>query len=145
MATVNTLAAYIHLKTAPGMPTPILDAEGNLDITADNASIEAWSMAVDVFNDVDRDLERLGRFLVDLDVLLIDITNETNPEEYMTHFYDAAKRTFDEDKKQIRTWFSWLYLIMFQRAEGPRWGDFVQIYGADEFVAFVRTRLENLV
>jgi lysyl-tRNA synthetase class I len=77
-------------------------------------------------------------------------TLELDPDEpvapqYMTLFYDAAKDVFDHDKTQLRTYFAWLYFVIFQRKEGPRWGEFVQVYGAANFTAFVRQRFQELV
>ena len=144
----NILAAYLYLQSGEGMPTVILDAEGNIDVAADNAAIEAWSTGNDPF---EVDVDRLSRFIVRTDTLLQELeTLELDPDEpvapqYMTLFYDAAKDVFDHDKTQLRTYFAWLYFVIFQRKEGPRWGEFVQVYGAANFTAFVRQRFQELV
>ena len=141
MPTANQLAAYLYLRLGDQMPTPIINDQGEVDHEADNAAIKAWSAGSDDFS---IDVHRLDRFLVDLESMLVDLSNETDPDQYMVHFYDAAKATFDHDKTQIRTWFGWLYMIIFERAEGPRWGDFVSVYGPTEFVDLVRRRLETI-
>lgn len=97
----------------------------------DDATDE-WFLQPDDFH-VDHDL--LVKFLKDVDDLLdrLDERELRNDTDFMVDFYDAAKATFDGDKTQIRTWFKWLYLIVFQKPDGPRWGEFVQIYGAKPF------------
>jgi hypothetical protein len=142
------LAAYLYLQSGEGMPVAILDDEGNIDVAADNAVIEAWASGSDTF---EVDIDRLSRFIVRTDTLLQELeTLELDPDEpvapqYMTLFYDAAKDVFDHDKTQLRTYFAWLYFVIFQRKEGPRWGEFVQVYGAANFTAFVRQRFQELV
>jgi hypothetical protein len=144
----NILAAYLYLRLGVDMPVPILDDEGNIDVAADNAAIEAWSTGSDPFV---VDVDRLSRFIVRTDALLQELEQlELDPDEpaapqYMTLFYEAAKDVFDQDKTQLRTYFAWLYFVIFQRKEGPRWGEFVQVYGATNFAAFVRQRFQELV
>jgi len=144
----ETLAAFLYLRQAEPMPDPILDENGEVDVVADDAVIEIWSAGSD---NLEYDLDRLDRFIVRTEQLLVDlVTLELTDEEpvskqYMTLFYDAAKDVFDHDKTQLRTYFAWLYLVLFQRPEGPRWGEFVEIYGADEFATMVRECFANLI
>lgn len=144
----ETLAAYLYLRQAEPMPEPVLDGEGNIDVAADDAALEAWSLGSD---NLTYDNDRLGRFIVRTEQLLVDLValeltdEEPVSKQYMTLFYDAAKDVFDHDKTQLRTYFAWLYLVLFQRPEGPRWGEFVEIYGADEFVTMARERFASLI
>lgn len=144
----NTLAAYLYHHQAEPMPEPIYDADGNIDIAADDAALEAWSQGSD---NLEYNLDRLGRFIQRTEQLLdelvdLELTDEEPvSKQYMTLFYDAAKDVFDHDKTQLRTYFAWLYLVLFQRPEGPRWGEFVEVYGADEFVNMARERFANLI
>jgi hypothetical protein len=144
----NILAAYLYLRTSVDMPAAILDEDGNIDVAADNAAIEAWSAESDCFT---VDIDRLQRFIVTTEELLINLENlELDPDEpvaaqYMTLFYDAAKDVFDHDKTQLRTYFAWLYFVIFQRKEGPRWGEFVQVHGVTNFTEFVRERFRQLL
>lgn len=101
---------------------------------------ERWALSTD---DFELDLDRLVRFLEDVRVLCVRLLADPD-SDYMTHFYDAAKETFDGDKTQIRTWFTWLYLVIFQRPNGPRWGEFVKFYGVENFVDLVENRFANL-
>jgi len=137
----NILAAYLYLHHSDVMPEPVLDIDGHVDVEADNAALEAWHFAPSVF---EVDLDRLERFISDVAILL-DRLSDVEDGDYMTLFYDAAKATFDDDRSQIRTWFGWLYLVMFQRHEGPRWGEFVEAYGVDNFISYVRDRFANLI
>lgn len=127
----NELAGYLYLHLGEQMPPEAEHPE------MDNALIEAWATSTDAFS---IDIADVERFLVDVQQLVIDLMDEEDSDNYMVHFYDAAKRTFNGDKTKIRTWFTWLYVVMFQRPEGPRWGDFVQIYGVGNFVEQVRIR-----
>lgn len=152
---VNTLAAYLYLRQAEPMPN--FEYEVLADMTDGEqaaleaercANEEAWFAGVDEF---DVDQARLERFIIRTEQLLVDIESlvlvegEPIPPQYMTLFYDAAKDVFDHDKSQLRQFFAWLYWVVFQVQQGPRWGDFVQIYGADEFIVHVRNRFANLL
>lgn len=148
LTTPQLLATYLYLRQGEQMPEPIYDSEsGEIDIAADDAALTAWSSGIDTY---EADLTRLERFIVNtaqllqnLELLVIDAAEPVAPQ-YMTLFYDAAKETFDHDKTLLRTYFSWLYLVLFQRNEGPRWGEFVAVYGVDEFNEMVRRRFNEL-
>jgi len=144
----NVLAAYLYLHLSDAMPAPVLDADGEIDFAADDAALTAWSQSQET---LDLDRTHLQPFLVQTELLLIDLEQlELDPAEpagpqYMTLFYDAAKGTFDGDKTRLRTYFLWLYLVLFQKPDGPRWGDFVEIYGRTEFIEFARRRFAELI
>lgn len=148
LTNTNTLSAYFYRIQSEPMPEPILLEDGEIDVEADDAAIEEWSNRP---NDFGIDVDALGRFIARTDVLLSELVDfvpnddeEVSPQ-YMALFYDAAREVFDGDRRMIRTYFSWLYLVIFHRAEGPRWGDFVVAYGADNFVSMVRGRFANLM
>jgi lysyl-tRNA synthetase class I len=148
LTTPNILAAYLYRQMGEQMPAPILNADGEIDVEADNAVLSAWSADTDSF-EVSR--VRLQQFiaqtmllLTDLEELVID-NAEPAPAQYMTLFYDAAKMTFDQDKSQLRTYFMWLYYVLYGRPEGSRWGDMVDVMGVEAFTAMVRERFANLV
>jgi len=130
----RAVGAYLYLHLGDQMP-PV-----HPDPDKDDEIIELWSLTPDPPK---MDLVRVRRFLDDLDDLLVDLPS-IEPENYMARFYEAAKKTFDHDKSQIRTWFMWLYLIVFQMPEGPRWGEFVEIYGPDNFTTKVKARLFDI-
>lgn len=149
---VQTLAAFLYLRMGEQMPEPILDAEGNLDVEADDLAIEAWSFANDNACELlETQRDRLERFIIctgelldELVALELDSTEPAAPQ-YMTLFYNAAKDTFDHDKQQLRTYFMWLYYVLYERPDGSRWGDMVEIYGVENFVQMVRERFEGLI
>lgn len=130
----KALSGFLYQHVAEQMPDDLSDEE-----------FEAWCLAPGVSSgDVLVTHENVQRFIGDLNTLVWSLEREENPENYMTHFYDAAKSTFDGDTKLIRIWFMWLYVIVFGKLEGPRWGDFVQIYGRENFIAKLDNRLSGI-
>lgn len=144
----RTVAAYLYMHLAETMPGPVTDRYGEIQIEEDNAQLQAWSEGRDaVAIDIDRVvrfIDETAQLLRDLEDLELDSAEPAAPQ-YMSVFYEAAKRTFDHDKSQLRTYFKWLYLIVFQNPDGPRWGEFVEIYGVDGFVTKVEERFQNLI
>ena len=137
----NAVAGYLYRHLGESMPEPVLDDEGRIDVEADNALIESWAMDSDCVTP--SDFDAVPRFLEDLQALIIRLP-DTEPDNYMFEFFEAAKTTFDGDKSRIRTWFAWLYLILLETESGPRWGDFVQVYGLNNFIEKVRVRLFDI-
>jgi lysyl-tRNA synthetase class I len=129
----NILAAYLYMRLGEQMPA---DAPNE------------WFLQPDPFT---ADMRRLGRFIVQVEEMLLNLEElvldpaEPAGPQYMTLVYDSAKETFDHDKTQLRTFFRWLYLVVFQFEDGPRWGDFIEVYGVENFVALVRQRFEELI
>jgi lysyl-tRNA synthetase class I len=144
----HILAAFLYQQLGEQMPEPVLDADGELDVAADNAALEAWSAQSDPFS---ADHSRLEQFILCTEQMLNNLTDNEYDEseplapQYMSIVYEAGKETFDHDKTQLRTYFAWLYLVVFQRPDGPRWGDFIDIYGVDNFVKLVRERFGVLI
>lgn len=147
LTTPNTMAAFLYLRQGSHQPEAILDVNGEVDVALDNLATQAWSQGTDAFT---VSVPRLRQFIDCTDTLLSElhtlVLEEGAPApQYMTLFYDAAKTTFDHDKTLLRTYFSWLYLVLFQVNEGPRWGDFVTVYGVEEFTNLVRRRFAELL
>jgi lysyl-tRNA synthetase class I len=142
------VAAYLYMHTSETMPGPVTDRDGVIQVNADNELIERWSEGRD---DVNIDVDQVVIFINETVELLRQLEdleldpNEDAASQYMRLFYEAAKRTFNYDKSQIRTYFRWLYLVVFQKPDGPRWGEFVEIYGVDEFINKVEDRFSNLM
>lgn len=129
LAPASTVAAYLYLHTAEQMPEDATDE---------------WFLQPEpnpIHLPVIEEFMRQTQVLVDA----IEHSTEHTNDHYQTLFYDAAKATFDGDKKMIRTYFAWLYWILFQRDSGPRWGEFVMALGREEFVAYVKERFRNLI
>lgn len=143
----HSVAAYLYMHLSESMPGPVTDRNGNIQIEADNELIQRWSEGHDQVN---IDVDRVSRFVSETEQLLVDLENlqidQDQPvaAQYMSLFYESAKRTFDYDKSEIRTYFKWLYLVVFQKTDGPRWGEFVEIYGVKNFVNLVEDRFQNL-
>lgn len=133
MSQVRTVAAYLSLHLYEPMPE-------NLS----NEEFIEWAMRPEP-NEIS--LVDVRAFLDSTSILLSEIRNGifNSPSEIMYHFYEAAKRTFDDDTSKIRTYFKWLYLIVFQKEDGPRWGEFVWIYGQQKFVDLMNERFNNLI
>ena len=142
LCTLDELTTFMYLRQGEPMPDELDDP------VADNAALVAWSEGSDPW-EIDRDrlvrfLERTEQLLSELETLVIDPA-EPVPQQYMTLFYEAAKDVFDHDKTQLRQYFAWFYLSLFHRTDGPRWGEFVHIYGVDNFIRLVRERFSNLL
>jgi len=58
-------------------------------------------------------------------------------------FYTHAKQAFGEEKESIRRFFALLYLLLFGRDHGPRWGQFVAIAGVPFFCERVSAMLAD--
>lgn len=148
LTTTNILSAYIYLLKAEQMPDPVLLDDGSLDTEADNTVLREWSERSENLdldqNALQRFIDRTETLLRELETFEPDVDQEIRPQ-YMSLFYEAAKDVFDGDKKMIRTYFEWLYLVIFCRPEGPRWGEFVTVYGQQEFVNMTRRRFSNLI
>jgi len=145
LTTVNRLQAFLYINLGEQMPEPILDEEGDIDVQADNEMLERWYFAREDYARIEESV--LERFIIRTEQMLNDIENmpdTSESEDYMVHFYDSAKDVFNQDKRMIRTYFSWLYLLMLREHSGPRWGDFVVSYGQQNFVNMMRGKLEVL-
>lgn len=127
------LATYLYLHQGEQMP----------EDAPDEWFLQPDPFAVDLGR-VERFLQATEAMLTQLEELVLDEAEPASPQ-YMTLVYDAAKETFDHDRTMLRTYFAWLYLVVFQRDEGPRWGDFIDVYGVENFVALVRRRFGELL
>lgn len=88
----------------------------------------------------------ITRVLFGINELLhrLDTEQETTDEAYQFHFYEAAKSAFGEDKKAIREFFKYLYLLLFGVDHGPRWGQFVAVTGVETFKKKLRESMTSL-
>lgn len=87
--------------------------------------------------------ERVDAFVRQVDVLLNELSTLNTEEEFQFAFYENAKVAFGEDRGAIREFFRMLYLVIFQRDNGPRWGQFVVAVGRDEFIEMLRRNMAN--
>jgi lysyl-tRNA synthetase class I len=143
----NKLRAYMYMRSSNQMPEPVLDNDNNIDVDADNAQLLEWSQTP-VAEPVT--LEQATKFCNSLQGLLQTLSsleidsNESTSPQYMVPFYDAAKAAFDNDRTMIRVYFRMLYVLVLHTENGPRWGEFVDIYGRDQFIALVNQRITEL-
>jgi lysyl-tRNA synthetase class 1 len=82
------------------------------------------------------DLERSA--LQDLVVLLGAMNKKSSAEEIQTAVYEVGKRhAFSE----LRAWFLCLYEVLLGQSEGPRMGSFIELYGINETIALINSKL----
>lgn len=120
MNTVSSLAAYIFNIEYYDDP--------NIEISRDEIQIRhnEANIFISAANDL---IERLFQ---------TDATDET---EIMTIFYDVGKQYFGEDKKQLFRFFALLYMVVWGKTAGPRFGVFANLFGKNEFATLIRDRL----
>lgn len=63
-------------------------------------------------------------------------------EDYMTQVFSAGKDN-GYDKEELRDWFQALYQVLLGQDQGPRFGSFVALYGANKTVALIKSALDN--
>lgn len=123
---INQFQAYFYLLEAEQMPVDAPDE---------------WFEPR--HENVSRSQEQVATFITHAYKLIDDLALLETEEEYQVAFYDRAKKAFGEDKASIKTFFEMLYLLIFHRAHGPRWGQFVALIGRDDFRTRLQQRLEN--
>jgi lysyl-tRNA synthetase, class I len=78
--------------------------------------------------------------LTDLAAELARLAPETPAEDIQNVIYEVGKRhPFGE----LRAWFGCLYQVLLGQTEGPRFGQFVALYGIAETVALIAAALER--
>ena len=77
--------------------------------------------------------------------LLTELGSSLTEDEIQALFYERAKAAFGTDKAAIRDYFRMLYLLIFQRPSGPRWGQFVILIGRQAFIDRLKNRLADPV
>lgn len=137
---LNELQAHFYLCEAESIPEPVLNSNGSLNIEADNLALEAWSNTPSTFSWT---RGQCSAFSDGVQNLLSDLKRleDSDETEIQTLFYDHAKLTFGKEKDDIRTFFAMLYLLLFDRNHGPRWGQFVKLSGVDNFIETTQARL----
>lgn len=122
---MSALEAFFYLQDAEVMPK--------------NAPDE-WFLQPDPVQGL---RERVSTFETQARGLMEDISSLEGEEAFQFAFYERAKAAFGTDGASIREFFRMLYLVVLGQPNGPRWGQFVALTGRDEFVALLRTRLDN--
>lgn len=62
-----------------------------------------------------------------------------DPEEIQTATYSAGK----ENDLKLGKWFRAMYRMLLGQDRGPRLGTFIHLYGVDETLALIRTRMDG--
>ncbi len=76
--------------------------------------------------------------LTDLAISLRTVPESASAEDIQTLLYDIGKR---HEFPELRAWFSCLYQVLLGQQEGPRFGQFVALYGVGETVTLIDTAL----
>jgi lysyl-tRNA synthetase class 1 len=76
--------------------------------------------------------------LADLAVRLAALAPETPAEDIQNVLYDVGKR---HPLPDLRAWFGCLYQVLLGQQDGPRFGQFVALYGVGETVALIEAAL----
>jgi lysyl-tRNA synthetase class 1 len=76
--------------------------------------------------------------LADLADVLAALPVEAPAEDIQNHIYEVGKR---HPFAELRAWFGCLYQVLLGQQEGPRFGQFVALYGIAESVALIRAAL----
>ncbi len=78
--------------------------------------------------------------LTDLAAELARLAPETPAEDIQNVIYEVGKR---HPFAELRAWFGCLYQVLLGQTEGPRFGQFVALYGIAETVALIAAALER--
>jgi lysyl-tRNA synthetase class 1 len=76
--------------------------------------------------------------LADLADALRGMAPDSSAEDIQTVLYDVGKR---HPFPELRAFFACLYQVLLGQAEGPRFGQFVALYGIPETIALIETAL----
>jgi lysyl-tRNA synthetase class 1 len=78
--------------------------------------------------------------LTDLAARLAELPPGTPAEDIQNVVYEVGKRHPFAD---LRAWFGCLYQVLLGQSEGPRFGQFVALYGLDETAALIAAALQR--
>jgi lysyl-tRNA synthetase class 1 len=67
-------------------------------------------------------------------------TDASTSADIMVHFYDVGKQYFGEEKQQLFRFFALLYLVIWGKSAGPRFGEFAVLYGRDNFANLIEEK-----
>lgn len=122
---MSALHAFFYLRDAEQMPADAPD-EWFL-MTQDDAGLT----------------DRVNTFETHARALITDISALDGEEAFQYAFYERAKAAFGTDGKAIREFFRMLYLVVFGQESGPRWGQFVALFGREAFLVRLQRNLDN--
>ena len=82
------------------------------------------------------DLEKAA--LEDLLATLKNLDKTAQANEIQTAVYEIGKR---HDFSELRAWFLCLYEVLLGQPEGPRMGSFIELYGMEETISLIQSKL----
>lgn len=77
----------------------------------------------------------INEFVAAVEYLITELTilpDDATDAMLMVPFYDAAKKWFGD--AEIRTFFKYLYFLVFDNESGPRWSQVINVFGKQQFV-----------
>jgi len=80
--------------------------------------------------------------LEDLAKRLAKLPANADMEAIQTEVFSAGKDN-GYDKEELRTWFQAIYEVLLGQSQGPRFGAFIEIYGAQETIALINDALNG--
>jgi len=75
-----------------------------------------------------------------INLLTKDISNENTAEEIQTFLYEIGKKHQFENLKEF---FKLVYNVLFGQDKGPRLGSFIKLYGIQETINAIKSKLDN--
>lgn len=79
--------------------------------------------------------------LSDLYTTLSGMDNNLTGDVYQTEVFEVGKRHYE--KNELRQWFKATYEVLFGYESGPRLGQFIELYGKDEFLELMEKSLNK--
>lgn len=146
-ASVEAVTAFLYLQMAEQPPLQDYDPEDPEAVAAASAADELWYGPQDPSEPVvDREVVKTfiigaGRLFARLQEL--QDADDLSEDTIQFEFYEYAKSTFGTDKKEIRQFFLYLYQMLTNTPNGPRWGQFVMIFGLDSFIEKMQDRFSD--
>ena len=69
-----------------------------------------------------------------------DISNSSTAEDIQTLLYEVGKKHKFENLKEF---FKLVYQVLLGQEKGPRLGSFIKLYGINETINSIKTKLNN--
>ena len=86
--------------------------------------------------------EREEAALRDLVNRIQGLADGVSAEDIQTEVFSAGKEN-GYDKSELRSWFQAIYEIILGQSEGPRFGQFVSVYGKADTIALIEQALDG--
>lgn len=80
--------------------------------------------------------------LEDLARRLENLPANADGEAIQTEVFSAGKEN-GYAKEDLRSWFQAIYEVLIGQSQGPRFGSFIELYGADKTIALIRDALSG--